>query len=214
MLAVIIRIVRGLYVLGQAFPDWPEIEQRCLDELQAKHREQPQWTAQVATIFRHLVRKNAIEDKLQVRVFEMPMNAYALAHRTVVISRELVAFCQAETSQLAFVLSHEIAHIVLGHTKDKARTDFLMGAFSTGHAVAHQVTRKVINQAFSRENEYEADRQALIYCRRAGYRPESALDLFDLFQQLGDPRNLCWLLDTHPPFPERIAAIKRHLSEY
>jgi Zn-dependent protease with chaperone function len=87
----------------------------------------------------------------------------------------LLAICAGERDEIAFLLAHEIAHIVLRHTldrliKDAAISLLLRKSSSRGAASAwlNQVGRRELTRAYSPEGEFEADAFAVALLKIAG----------------------------------------------
>lgn len=90
--------------------------------------------------------------------------------------------------ELAFVLSHELAHVRLRHLQrhDNSYAD-LAAAVSKLAAVAQKdpnrrdnflTTSDAITSYYSRDHEREADAQAVIWTKKAGYTPTESFNFF------------------------------------
>ena len=80
------------------------------------------------------------------------------------MSWPLLEMCQGERDEIAFVLGHEMAHIVRRHAVDRiikdAALSLLLRHSSGRHAVSawlDQTGRQMLTCAYSRDNELEAD---------------------------------------------------------
>jgi predicted Zn-dependent protease len=147
-------------------------------------------------------------------------NAWTLPGGKIAINRGLLCELHSE-AELAAVLGHEIVHAAARHgakgierglllqggivalgaaTQDKNYNDILLGSASVGAAL--------ISTKYGRSHELESDRYGMIYMAKAGYNPQAAVTLQELFLKLSK-RKSSWvegLFASHPPSEERIAA--------
>jgi Zn-dependent protease with chaperone function len=93
--------------------------------------------------------------------------------------------------QLAFVLGHEVAHLVLGHVSASNQVETALrtleilllsmdptaGVISLGFITLLYYIRSMISASYSRENEYEADELGLIITARACFDTISGVDV-------------------------------------
>jgi predicted Zn-dependent protease len=131
------------------------------------------------------------------------VNAAAGADGRILVTRGLLALARSE-AELAFVLAHEVGHVVAGHARQ--RTERLANPGTAGEA------------AFDRAQELEADRIGLSGLARAGYDPAAAvafLARLDGWHRLdaalvGRPELALAALNgaDHPEMAERIAAAR------
>src|SRR5437016_10811873 len=110
---------------------------------------------------------NVKEKKLpfSVRVTaEREPNALALPGGLVFVSWPLLEMCQGQRDEIAFVVAHEMAHIVRRHTLDRILKDaalsLLLRQASGRHAASAWLSkagRQLLGGAYSSEDELEAD---------------------------------------------------------
>jgi predicted Zn-dependent protease len=159
---------------------------------------------------------NVKERKLPFRALvtaEREPNALALPGGPILVSWPLLEMCQGERDEIAFVLGHEMGHIVRRHTLERivkdAAVSLLLRRFSTRHAASawlNQAGRQVLSRAFSKENELEADDFALALVKTAGGDLLAAERLLEKLAQLtGSAGDYCV---NHPPLAERLAALR------
>ncbi len=114
------------------------------------------------------------------------VNAFALPGGYVYVSRGLVALAGSE-AELAGVLAHEIGHVTARHAAQRysrhVLTSFgvdLLDVVSIGKLAGKaQSEADAYLQAYTREQELEADRLGLRYMRRAGYDIKAVAGFLD-----------------------------------
>ena len=199
--------------LQSATYDDQTAERRLLAEMKADELELPEWSAAISPIFDRLLAASAKARPLLVRVLDLPnINAFALPHRTVLVARPLVDFCRDRTAQLAFVLAHEIAHVELGHAGAKHWAGAAAGLARLNPLVGFAV-RNLFDRAFSREQEFAADRRGLALARAAGFDADGAIVLLNRLhaESIESAESRSWL-STHPPVSERVAELLKPVS--
>jgi predicted Zn-dependent protease len=130
-------------------------------------------------------------------------NAYALPGGFVFITRQLLDLC-ADEDEAAFVLAHEMGHVLSKHFVGKYTMDFVLSRIKAG-----QLIGELLGKGYSREQEHEADSKGLALAAEAGFNPSGAhrfLQKLDTF-----PRNTSILAEyfsTHPTPVERITQLR------
>ncbi len=146
-------------------------------------------------------------------------NAWALPGGKIAITRGLLVELDSE-AELAAVLAHEIVHAAARHGAKSAQRNLVFQGLVTAAAIAAGgsdfsvlavgsavVGTTLIKQAYSREDELEADYYSILYLNRAGYDPEAAVSLQEKFLEMAKKKKKSWLeglLSTHPPTAERL----------
>jgi predicted Zn-dependent protease len=155
-------------------------------------------------------------------------NAFALPGGPIFITAGLMARMENER-ELAAVLGHEVAHVANRHNVQQLEKQ--MGAallievakIAVGKENAgatEQVGKLVTNMAllkYSREDEYEADADGLVYMEKAGYNPWGMIELLRTLKQLsGDGGgDFTEMFQTHPLPQNRIdKAVSTVRDEY
>jgi predicted Zn-dependent protease len=156
------------------------------------------------------------------------VNAFALPGGYIFVTRGALATMKNE-AELAGTLAHEVAHVDGRHLEKAVRKKKATAwAWEEGSAkippsTLTQIADDIVNAAIiSRPDpgqESEADRNGTGFAAGAGYQ---AAGLRDFLQTLAtaaeDKRNEqalgMWNGQTHPPFPERIAALDKILKQY
>lgn len=160
--------------------------------------------------------------RYRITILNSPaVNAFALPTGQLYVTRGLLALAN-DTSELASVLSHEMAHVIARHAatrEDQARqaaivsrvvTDVLndpqMGALALAKS-------KIALASFSRAQELEADAIGVSLASRAGYDPYGATRFLTAMGRNsalkptgpagGDARSIDFL-SSHPSTPDRV----------
>src|SRR5437899_10109384 len=106
---------------------------------------------------------------------EREPNALALPGGSVFVSWPLLEMCQGQRDEVAFLLGHEMAHIVRRHTLDRivkdAALSLLLRQSSGRHAASAWLSkagRQLLDCAYSKAQELEADAFAVALVGTAG----------------------------------------------
>lgn len=127
-------------------------------------------------------------------------NAWAIPEGTIVIALPLLARFQNE-AELAFVLAHEIAHIVARHSVLGRRYEALTSSF-------------VDRMRLSRVLEQDADREAVSLMALAGYDPSEAARSLTIVVEAspGSEGVQVRAWNSHDELPERLAALRSAIA--
>ena len=110
-------------------------------------------------------------------VDEPVVNAWATPDAYIFVTRGILAYFRSE-DELASVLGHEIAHVVLQHSRQqvaKSRLSGLagiLGAFATGSSSTIGLAQSLKTTAlasYGRKYELQADELGMQLARKAGY---------------------------------------------
>ncbi|MDP4005285.1 M48 family metalloprotease [Methylobacterium sp. NEAU K] len=159
-----------------------------------------------------------------VTLLDSPVvNAFALPNGRLYVTRGLVALA-SDTSEVAAVLAHEMAHVTLNHATARSELELRSALVSrvvadvlndpdTGAQLQHQ--SRFALARFSREQELEADATGVRTLARAGYDPFAAGRFLTALNRstalkagsgtAGEPD----MLATHPGTAERITLVTR-----
>jgi len=150
-------------------------------------------------------------------------NAFALPGGYIFISRPLVELCQRDPDEMAFILAHEMSHVIKGHAIERIVTNSAVSMASRAAPVRgvfgpwlKRVGVQFLETAYSRDHELEADRLGVRLGRAAGYDPQAAVRLLARLAELKaapDPLNLGEYFSTHPTFDLRIRSIRQFLRK-
>lgn len=165
----------------------------------------------------------------QFRVVNQPLpNAFALPGGYVAITRGLLVELENE-AQLAAVLGHEVAHVTARHAAQGIQRGALaqLAVSLLGQATADeryaalalqagQLGSVLLENTFSREQERESDRLGIDYLVAAGYDPQGAIGLQEVFyRNLDKQQQPDWfnnLFRTHPFSRERLDSNRRYVQ--
>src|SRR3954452_25530866 len=152
------------------------------------------------------------------RVVDSPdINAFALPGGYVYVNRGLIENAASE-DELAGVLAHEIAHVVLRHGAEQAARANLaqkgMGIIGqimghgSGSSVGESAAQMVANgvfMKFSQNAERRADEVGARMLADAGYQPQAMVTFFDKLAQLEQtrPTVVQQFFSSHPTPEER-----------
>ena len=149
-------------------------------------------------------------------------NAFALPGGFIFISRPILDLCGWNDDEIAFILGHEMGHVLSGHAIDRIMTSSTMAAVSRAAPVQgplgawlRNVGIRYLETAYSRDNETDADQLGVRLAAAAGYDPQGAIRLLSRLAQLHqspDPLALGEYFSTHPTAEIRIQAIRRYLA--
>ena len=172
------------------------------------------------------------DQRYRITILNSPaINAFALPSGQLYVTRGLVALAN-DTSELASVLSHEMAHVIAQHAtirEDRARQVALVTRVFDNLNSDPEMTAlalaksKIALASFSRAQEFEADGIGVGIAARAGYDPYGAVrfltsmgrnaDLKATTQVQIDPRAPDFL-SSHPATPERVRNAQTNARQF
>lgn len=157
------------------------------------------------------------------------INAFALPGGYVYVTRGLLALA-TDASEVAAVLSHEMAHVTANHGIERQRqeeravietrvvAEVLSSTIDSKTAVARQKLRLA---AFSRNQELQADVIGVRMLGEAGYDPYAAarfLDAMGAYSRFNAINNDSDpgldFLSSHPTTPQRVELARRHARAF
>ena len=159
------------------------------------------------------------------------INAFALPNGQLYVTRGLLALAN-DTSELASVLSHEMAHVIARHAairedqakqaslKNRVHTDLLEDPQTGAMALARS---KIQLATFSRQQELEADGVGVGISQRAGFDPYGAVRFLTAMgrnAELRVPANngadarFLDFLSSHPGTPDRLKTVRANARQY
>jgi predicted Zn-dependent protease len=158
------------------------------------------------------------------------INAFALPGGHVFIGRGLLDQMTSE-DELAFVLSHEIEHIDHYHAVERVQWEAQLHHLDLDVVAAIvQIPMSVWQAGYSKDEEFEADREGLRLATTVGYSPLGALKILERFKRLDDKyvlhattpvdelrqvavEGLTAYFRSHPLPSERIAQVNQTIAQ-
>ena len=143
------------------------------------------------------------------------VNAFVLPGGYIFLTDAIISHCEHDEDQIAFIIAHEMGHVVKGHAFDRMIADHSIQVISKWirvggliQAAAKQATLKFLSTQYSRDNEHEADNFGIRLAKAAGYDPKAAIRMFERLKALGEP-DIPEYFSSHPAFDSRIVRIEK-----
>lgn len=152
-------------------------------------------------------------DSLTLMLLEDPkINAYAFVGRNVVVNRGFIDFageCSRTRDVIRFVLAHELAHIILGHTDTVFRRMVAAEQLIPSAGVAPLVIESIVKQTpINQMSERDADCFARKLHVTSGWSLEGGREFFERMMRLsGRPdlgAGISSLFASHPDESQRV----------
>ena len=211
---------------------WQSITASEADAIQAEHKvgqdlareirnrleldTEPRAGQMLNQVGRHLAA--CVANKLRTFSFEVikgtEPNAFALPGGFIFVSRSLLELCEWNQDELAFILGHEMGHVIRGHSMGRIITNsaIAVGAKATPirgllASWLGKVGVEFLESAYSQDLELEADALGARLVAVAGYDPHAPTQLLSRLSELSQPAKQFSLgnyFSTHPAFDVRI----------
>jgi predicted Zn-dependent protease len=150
--------------------------------------------------------------------------AFALPGGFIFVARSLMTLCRRDRDEVAFILGHEMAHVIRRHAIDRLLKQKVLSALtlvSPGRGALAAWIRQAgfhsLERAYSQDEEFEADELGLLLMRAAGFDPAGAVRVLQRLGELDrvpDPLGLGVYLSTHPPIEDRIVRLRRIANDF
>ena len=150
-------------------------------------------------------------------------NAFAIPGGFIFVTQSLLELCGWNQDEVAFILGHEMGHVIRGHAMDRIITN---SAIAVGAKAApirgllaswlRGVGMKVIESAYSQDLELEADTLGARLIAAAGYDPHAPIQLLSRLSELNrlaKQFSLGNYFSSHPAFDIRIHNVDRLLRQ-
>ncbi len=162
------------------------------------------------------VRNPLLAFSAEVVVLPEP-TALALPGGFIFVSLPLLDLCHRYPDELAFVLGHEMAHVIRGHAADRMLHDSALNLAARVAGRAGPLGTwlrgtglQMLASAYSQDCEFEADELGSRLAEAAGHHPLASVRLFQRLQALHqDQTPLGQYFSSHPTPAERIAQMGR-----
>src|SRR6266487_6254817 len=181
----------------------------------AEENESTRFAAQIGYWLAANVKERKLPFSVRVTAEREP-NALALPGGAVFVSWPLLEMCHGERDEIAFLLAHEMAHIVRRHALDRivkdAALSLLLRQTSGRHAASAWLSkagRQLLCGGYSRSDELEADAFAVALVGTAGGDGLAAERLLEELAQRVQSIGIAGdYFATHPPLAERVANLR------
>lgn len=158
------------------------------------------------------------------------INAFALPGGHVFIGLGLLSQMRSE-DELAFVLGHEIEHIDHYHPVERVQIEARLHKLDLDVVAAlAQIPISLWQAGYSKDEEFEADREGLRVAAAAGYSPQGAIEILSRFLKLDRQyvshaetpageldqvvvAGLAGYFRSHPETSERLAQVQQVIAE-
>ncbi|WP_175546805.1 M48 family metallopeptidase [Natronohydrobacter thiooxidans] len=157
--------------------------------------------------------------RLEFRSGPIGPNAFAMPGGTVILTDDLVRLAD-DPDMVAGVMGHEIGHVTHRHSLRQiyralgiaTLVGFLAGETGPVLEAILLEGNLLLQLAYSREHEFEADAFAVEITHRAGFDPEGMIRFFEHLTEMGLVDPMPSWGSTHPPHDERVAAIRAQIA--
>jgi len=149
------------------------------------------------------------------------INAFAVPGGYVYVTKGLMKKIESD-DELAGVIGHELGHINKKHgirQAEKAGVMMLIVALmgakdeTEKYQKAAALAAFFAQMKFSRDDEFEADRCAVKYTYKAGYKPDGIVTFFNKINNDSKLSKITKYFSTHPPTTERIQKVKEEAEK-
>jgi predicted Zn-dependent protease len=150
-------------------------------------------------------------------------NAFALPGGFIFVTRSLMELCRWNQNEIAFILGHEMGHVMRGHAMSRIISNSAIATASRAAPVRGVLSgwlRKVgvqfLESAYSQDLESEADKLGVRLVAAAGYDAGACVQLLSRLDALSKPDSqfdLGSYFSSHPSFKIRIQNINRLLRK-
>ena len=165
---------------------------------------------------RHLAA--CVANKLRTFSFEVikgtEPNAFALPSGFIFVTRSLLELCGWNQDEVAFILGHEMGHVIRGHAMDRIITNSAIAVGAKAAPIRGLLASwlrgagmKIVESAYSQDLELEADTLGARLAAAAGYDPHAPIQLLSRLSELSQPAKQFSLgnyFSSHPAFDVRI----------
>jgi predicted Zn-dependent protease len=143
-----------------------------------------------------------------------PPNAFALPGGFIFITRSLVELCERNPDEVAFILGHEMSHVIRGHAMARIITNSAIALGSRFISVRNPLTGLLSNvgvnmlqSSYSQDLEMEADKLGVLLVEAAGYDKKAAAVMLSRLAKLNPQdadSNFGHYFSSHPAINLRI----------
>ena len=141
-------------------------------------------------------------------------NAFAIPGGFVFIADSIIRLCDNDVDQVAFILAHEMGHITRRHCFHRTINEYAINTLKTVPArgklapLLKNVGLDFFIKNYSRTQEFEADKFAVILSYASGFNPVAGARMMQRLGKINPSRDdYMKYFSTHPPHNERIRQI-------
>lgn len=171
--------------------------------------------------------QNGMGDRIQYLNWQFNLinskeiNAFAMPGGKIAFYSGILPVLQTDAG-IAFVMGHEIGHVIGGHHAEGYSNQQVAGIASAltqvvaGNGVASALVSDGLSLGllkFNRTQEYEADKYGMIFMAMAGYNPAEAIKAEQRMETLSESNSGSEFLSTHPSGKNRVRALQEFLPE-
>jgi len=185
--------------------------------------------AELQTLVSHIATRLAGRVRSQGRTYQATVikdakpNAFALPGGYVFLTSSILDLCQRQEDQIAFIVAHEMAHIVKQHAMERivahSAVSFASNLPTFRPAIsggARRAGMSALQSSYSQDHELDADAWAARLSRAAGFNAQGGIDLLTSLAKMNpqnEPGKLAEYFSSHPPVSRRVATIRRVLQK-
>lgn len=144
-------------------------------------------------------------------------SAMALPGGYLFLSTSLLDLCNRYQDEIAFVLGHEMAHVMRGHASDRFLQESLLkvltsriGSATPLGGLVKQTTLQLLASTYSQDCEFEADELGSRLAHAAGHHPLASIRLLDRLQRLrASESEIGQYFSSHPTPAERMRRLQK-----
>lgn len=143
-------------------------------------------------------------------------NAFAVPGGYIFVYTGLVQNMNS-IDELAGVLAHEVAHVDLRHSTNALTREygisFLLNLLlGEDNEMISRIVGSMISLDYSRDNEHDADKNAVKYLCNSSYKPDGIADFFSKNLDDESEMEIPEFFSTHPNSAERVQQVKTVLQ--
>lgn len=209
--------------------DESELGELAFDELTDTHEadfipEHHKFVSQVSAVADRIIAACDRPDlNWELRVIDSPVhNAFAIPGGKIFVYTGILQVTENDDG-LAFILGHEVAHVLARHSAEQMTIARVMLGFSVfvsaifgdnvGSFFVGKVIKVLTELTYSRSMEREADYIGLMIMHKANYNIEEAPKVWERMIKLNGEQDSHPFLSTHPSHAERIKDLTKWVAE-
>lgn len=147
--------------------------------------------------------------------------AFALPGGFLYVARPLVELCGNDPDEIAWVVGHEMGHVVEGHAMERITNEIVVSGVKRAARISPNALSRwilfaganLMRSTYSQDQEMSADEFGARLAHAVGYDPRAGIRALERLRPLeaGEGSELPSYFASHPPLGRRIAAMKRRI---